>query len=148
MYLYKYLFKGPDHAYFQIQNGSEQRINEIDDYIWGRYICATEAAWQIFAFDITTKQPSVTCLPIHLPGQNISQYSRTNTSTVSTASLLIRYFHRPNDDIFRNLSYIDYFNNYVLYEYDASDPSIRPDDFLENPIEGAPRKKVRCRQRG
>jgi hypothetical protein len=77
MYLYKYLFKGPDHAYFQIRNGadSEQRINEIDDYVCGRYICATEAAWRIFGFDITTKQPSVTCLPIHLPGQNIAQYS-------------------------------------------------------------------------
>ena len=38
MYLYKYLFKGPDRTRFTIQNSAtanEEPANEIDDYITG-----------------------------------------------------------------------------------------------------------------
>ncbi|KIJ29972.1 hypothetical protein M422DRAFT_268538 [Sphaerobolus stellatus SS14] len=47
MYMYKYVFKGPNYAYFQIQNGDKERdfTNEINDYINGRYLSAPEAAW-------------------------------------------------------------------------------------------------------
>lgn len=69
MYLYKYLFKGPDYIKFTINNTPNtipenpdqhntkttninptisQRINEFEDYINGRYLSVPEAAWRIF----------------------------------------------------------------------------------------------------
>ena len=70
MYLYKYLFKGPDHTQFHLLWNKETGVNEITDYINGRYLSAPEAAWRILNFEIVHKQPSVSCLPVHLPGQN------------------------------------------------------------------------------
>ena len=48
MYLYKYLFKGPDRSKFALTWGQpktdDDEANEFDDYIAGRYLSATEAA--------------------------------------------------------------------------------------------------------
>ncbi|CAG8731674.1 4677_t:CDS:2, partial [Racocetra fulgida] len=106
MYLYKYLFKGPDHINYTInnkfENSSQQPINEFNDYINGRYLSAPEAAWRIFRYPVTTSDPSVLTLPIHLQNANIPQYRRTRNIT-STASLLDRYFLRPLDSRFKQL---------------------------------------------
>ena len=45
-YLYKYMFKGPDFARYTV--GQENSVDEISDWLRGRYVCATEAAWRIF----------------------------------------------------------------------------------------------------
>jgi hypothetical protein len=95
MYLYKYMFKGPDHSYFHVSNPSEQinmtthdhPINEIKDYIDGRYLSAPEAAWRILGFHLTNKVPSVRSLSIHLPGENLPQFLKMNQ-------------HRPYFDTF------------------------------------------------
>src|ERR1700679_3277745 len=91
MYLYKYMFKGPDHSYFHIRRPSEEQdhpTNEIKDYVEGRYLSSPEAAWRILGFHITSKKPSVRSLSIHLPGENIPQFLKEDS-----ASSLIRYFH-------------------------------------------------------
>ncbi|XP_074323708.1 uncharacterized protein LOC141660618 [Apium graveolens] len=44
-------------------------IDEVKHYLDGRYVCASEASWKIFAFDIHSRWPSVERLPIHLPGE-------------------------------------------------------------------------------
>ncbi|XP_074328064.1 uncharacterized protein LOC141665976 [Apium graveolens] len=44
-------------------------IDEVKHYLDGRYVCALEASWRIFAFDIHSRWPSVERLPIHLPGE-------------------------------------------------------------------------------
>ncbi|XP_074359274.1 uncharacterized protein LOC141698468 [Apium graveolens] len=44
-------------------------IDEVKHYLDGRYICASEASWRIFAFDIHSHWPSVERLLIHLPGE-------------------------------------------------------------------------------
>ncbi|XP_074352238.1 uncharacterized protein LOC141691393 [Apium graveolens] len=44
-------------------------IDEVKHYLGGRYICALEASWRIFAFDIHSRWPSVERLPIYLPGE-------------------------------------------------------------------------------
>jgi PIF1-like helicase len=147
MYLYKCHFKGPDHAYYQIQESNNDSSNEIDDYVRGRYICATEAAWHLFGFHITSKKPSVTCLPIHLPSQNILQYQHKNATPGSTASLLIRYFHRPPLPHFSNLTYTEYYEKYILYDFNNDDGNLSNNEFLEKTIIGAPRKKVTLRRR-
>ena len=113
MYLYKYMFKGPDHSYYHIPHPNEDLhhvTNEIKDYIDGRYLCAPEAAWRIIGFHLTDKKPSVRPLSIHLPGQNIPQFLKEDS-----ASSLIRYFHRPSNPQFDNITYIQYNQQYIFY---------------------------------
>lgn len=45
MYLYKYLFKGPDRTMFSIGTLDNENVDEISDYINARYLSASEAAW-------------------------------------------------------------------------------------------------------
>ncbi|XP_074354311.1 uncharacterized protein LOC141693189 [Apium graveolens] len=42
-------------------------LDEVKQYLDGRYVCASEASWRIFDFDIHSRWPSVERLPIHLP---------------------------------------------------------------------------------
>lgn len=147
-YLYKYLFKGPDHALFHIHTTTpdiREPINEPKDYINGRYLSSPEGAWRILGFKTTSKEPSVNCLPIHLPGENIPQFN--HTASGGSASLLIRYFHRPNLPQFDRLLYTDYFENYILYPWKPHD-KIADDEYLEVPITGSVLKKVCPRRQG
>lgn len=133
MYLYKYMFKGPDHSYFHITlptelNSTSEPINEVKDYIDGCYLCVPEAAWQIIGFHLTNKIPSVRPLSIHLPGENIPQFLKKES-----ASSLIRYFHRPLQLLFNKLSYIQYNQEYISYHYNEND-ILADDEYLETDI--------------
>ncbi|XP_074323928.1 uncharacterized protein LOC141660843 [Apium graveolens] len=44
-------------------------IDGVKHFLEGRYVCASEASWRIFAFGIHSRWPSVERLPIHLPGE-------------------------------------------------------------------------------
>ncbi|XP_017247877.2 uncharacterized protein LOC108219103 [Daucus carota subsp. sativus] len=76
-YLFKYCLKGHDTATVEItgrwkrkQNEStDQRVDEIQAYFDGRYVCGAEAAYRIFGFPIHHRTLSVESLPFHLPGQ-------------------------------------------------------------------------------
>jgi hypothetical protein len=63
MYLYKYMFKGPDHSQFHVHHNDQgkdaeqteqQPRNEID-YVNGCYLGSIEAAWRMLGFHITKK---------------------------------------------------------------------------------------------
>ncbi|XP_074377572.1 uncharacterized protein LOC141719090 [Apium graveolens] len=54
-------------------------LNEVKQYLDGRYVCASEAAWRIFGFDVHSQWPSVNRLPIHLPGNKYVSF-RTSTT--------------------------------------------------------------------
>lgn len=77
-YLFKYCLKGHDNATMLLKKKDGSRTNnqqvpvnkpldEVKHYLDGRYVCASEAAWRIFGFDIHSRWPSVDRLPIHLP---------------------------------------------------------------------------------
>ena len=77
-YLFKYIYKGHDRATVVIQQPAQdgvqagnvpREIDEIIDFIDGRYVSASEAAWRIYGFRMHSAYPSVTRLHIHLPGQ-------------------------------------------------------------------------------
>ncbi|XP_074337105.1 uncharacterized protein LOC141674283 [Apium graveolens] len=79
-YLFKYCLKGHDTATMLLKkksdkSGSEQtarfvkNLDEVKNFLDGRYVCASEASWKIFGFDIHHRSPSVECLPIHFPRQ-------------------------------------------------------------------------------
>ena len=79
-YLHKYMHKGPDRATFILEengqpNGEEGHnqhsvVDEITQYLDGRYVSAIDAMWRIFEFEITHRYPSVEMLQYHLPGQH------------------------------------------------------------------------------
>ena len=96
MYLYKYLFKGPDRSKFALTWGQpkmdDNEVNEFDDYIASRYLSTTEAAWCILAFDIMRKSPVVVLIPIHLPDRNFGQMRKGITYKDLLSSKLLRYF--------------------------------------------------------
>ena len=149
MYLYKYLFKGPDRTLFNIT--SDEFHDETVDYIDARYLSASEAAWRILEYNISRKEPAVKVLSIHLPDQHLSQMYRTNNSQ-SAATTLLCYFGRPRIPALETLLYTEYYEKYCLYPI-SSDSSrtsahIRPDDLLEIPDQPFPQQIIQAQSRG
>ena len=133
-YLYKYFFKGPDVAFYSISHeptipDAPSPINEVKDYQKARYLSAPESAWRILGFETTRKEPSVDCLPVHLPGENIPQF-RQRDGEQSHTSLLLRYFLRAPE--LHELTYEQYYEQYILYNYDEQQP-LQERDHLERP---------------
>jgi len=65
-YLFKYVYKGHDHATVKISHQSDNAIegnvveaDEIKKYLNCRYVSASEAMWRIFKFDIHERFPAV-----------------------------------------------------------------------------------------
>ena len=147
MYLYKYLYKGPDRTQFQLNHTEHDHVDELKDYVEGRYLSAHEAAWRILGFHITSKTPSVACLPLHLPDTNIPRFTGGQTTNQSSTSLLIRYFNCPLHPSFNEQSYCQYFKMHVLYKWDPAG-TIGPNEHLEQLIAGCVHQKVCPRRVG
>jgi len=114
-YLFKYIHKPPDRARYTISENVE--IDEIQDYWDGQYLSMGEAAWRILGFHVMHKHPSVSCLPVHLPGsRSHHQYHRTNGIT-STLSLLNRYFNRSRGTFVNSSGLIEHFDELTYLEY-------------------------------
>jgi hypothetical protein len=67
-YLYKYVYKGPDRVAMEVHKGSY--MDEVQQYVDARWICAPEALWKIFRFTLYRLYPSVERLHIHLPNRH------------------------------------------------------------------------------
>ena len=92
---------------FNDPNG--ETINEEDDYLTARYMCATDAINRIFRFQICQMLPAVITLPVHLKGGNTASYN----NRASNGSLLIRWLKmRPLEQ--ENLSYREYYEQFVV----------------------------------
>jgi len=64
-YLFKYVYKGHDHAIIEISRQSDNAtegnvvdIDQIKKYLDCRYVSASEAAWRIFKFDMHERFPT------------------------------------------------------------------------------------------
>lgn len=78
-YIYKYVYKGYDSATVEIGNennaGSSNGqsvtidIDEIKDFVSGRYVGSTEAIWRILENPMHFQSHSIIRLDIHLPNQ-------------------------------------------------------------------------------
>jgi len=131
MYLYKYLFKGPDDARYAITNSELQRTNKLQDFVNARYVSATEATWRIFGFETTRMMPTVTSLPVHLPGGNYHPMSQKN-GNASMASKLLRYFAHPTAPQFQSLMYTDFYSKYIHKPLTQAG-IINPNQWLKQP---------------
>ena len=112
MYLYKYIFKGPDHARYSVGDS----VDEIQDYLKAKYLSASEAVWRIFGFHVNYRDPSVTPLPIHLPSREfvIFQEGNEQVAAATSVSKLQRYLCRPLDTAFDSLNYCEYFEQFIV----------------------------------
>ena len=66
-YLYKYIFKGHDCASVQITHIPGHAIDEIRDFVDGRFVSPPEAAYRLFEFKLKGRSHSVEKIPVHLP---------------------------------------------------------------------------------
>ncbi|XP_024392361.1 uncharacterized protein [Physcomitrium patens] len=48
---------------------TDEVVDEIKDFLEGRYVAAQEACWRLFGFETNNKSHSICRLPVHLPGQ-------------------------------------------------------------------------------
>eukprot|EP00980_Cylindrotheca_fusiformis_P001154 scaffold319_cov97-Cylindrotheca_fusiformis.AAC.14 len=89
-YLFRYTTKGQDMATIKmtrIAGGQHNnQIDEISEYINGRYITAPEAIWRIFGFGLCRISPSTIRLPVHLPGKKFHVIGRVGEQRYSTKS--------------------------------------------------------------
>ncbi|MCO5567881.1 hypothetical protein L7F22_021577 [Adiantum nelumboides] len=77
-YVYKYIYKGHDRAtvrFHAAQDAGQRQhhVDEIDIYLDGRYVSASEACWRIFEFPLNSDAPDVQRLSVHVPsGQMVT----------------------------------------------------------------------------
>ena len=71
-YLYKYVYKGHDRAIIEfkavgenVETAEAKSVNEISQYLEGRYVSATEACYRIFAYELHANMPHVLRLALH-----------------------------------------------------------------------------------
>jgi len=81
-YIHKYIYKGSDKTTIEItQNTTDpHRYDEIHQRLHGRFIAPPEAAWRLFEYATHEEWPSVTALPVHLPGQQDIRFSANATA--------------------------------------------------------------------
>ncbi|KAL3820238.1 hypothetical protein ACJIZ3_006143 [Penstemon smallii] len=79
-YLYKYIYKGHTKlAYHVVGDAPAGQHNEIQEYQDGRWICAPEALWRIYAFPMSEISPHVIMLPVHLPNHQPTRFGLEKT---------------------------------------------------------------------
>jgi hypothetical protein len=70
-YLYKYIYKGQTRSVFQVSEDEAVSVDEIQEYLDGRYIGPAEACWRLLEFPITNHKPTVKVLDVHLEGEEM-----------------------------------------------------------------------------
>jgi hypothetical protein len=93
-YLYKYVYKGHDRATVSI--GTDSNIDEIEKYLSGRYISASEACWTILDYPMQDKSHSIVRLCVHFPDSNYVIFHPTEDPARvlerSRSTMLTRFF--------------------------------------------------------
>jgi len=96
-------------ARLRFDDPNAEPINEEDDYITARYMCATDAINRIFRFQTCYMSPAVITLPVHLKNQNVAAYNNAG----SNASLLLRWLKmRPAEC--ERMTYKEYYEAIVI----------------------------------
>eukprot|EP00961_Rhodomonas_salina_P203853 2750680-Rhodomonas_salina.1 len=69
-YLYKYIYKPPDQALFGFgtvdsRNGELKEVDELEGFMKGRWLSASEGAWRFLGFRMYQQSPTVKALSVH-----------------------------------------------------------------------------------
>ncbi|KAF1899753.1 hypothetical protein Lal_00019884 [Lupinus albus] len=71
-YLYKYVYKESDRLTIEVHR--EVNIDEIQQYVDARWICAPEVLWKILGFNLYQLYHLVVRLQIHLSNRQQAQF--------------------------------------------------------------------------
>ena len=99
--------------------------NEIDEFIEGRYIGASEALWRIYGFETHGMNPTVERLAVHLPGQQSVVFSEESSLGIIASqgepeTTLTAWFQLNHTDTdARKLLYQDIPSKYTWHESGA-----------------------------
>ena len=111
-YVYKYCFKKPDIATVS--------IDEIETYITGRMLSASEAVWRLLGLKMHNEYPAVLRLDVHLPDQQHVVFDPTSdprdifeAAERSTSTLLEWFALNVRDAAARRLLYAEIPEFYV-----------------------------------
>ncbi|XP_076905565.1 uncharacterized protein LOC143561332 [Bidens hawaiensis] len=123
-YLFKYISNGADRVHYtitstqcptDISQKQLSRLNEIQNFLDGRFICPHEASWRIFNFRIHERNPAVQSLAVHLQNmQNITfkdtdLLHNVSSNTFNSRTTLTAWLHNNKyDNSGHYLRYIDY----------------------------------------
>ncbi|XP_023739227.1 uncharacterized protein LOC111887289 [Lactuca sativa] len=135
-YIFKYISKGADRVRYTIQkeelpdestsvttsgnqeapqNPEVRSVDEVKNFLDGRYICPHKAAWHILNFHIHHRHPPVQVLSVH--EENMQQLLFKENSTIpevlsnpyNTITTLIGWFRsNTRDPAGRHLTYLEY----------------------------------------
>jgi hypothetical protein len=78
-YLFKYIMKGEDRSRVIVRTTVTSAAppghrNEVEEFINGRVVTASEAVYKLFKFPIFSRSHSVIRLPVHMDGDQSMQY--------------------------------------------------------------------------
>ena len=111
-YLYKYIYKGADRAMVRTEIGDEDTSkDEISEFVDLRSIGSSEAAWQIFNFNITKKHPAVYALRCHLEDEHHVVFDVDNVESVlehQRITELTGFFDYNLDNPDTKIKYVDF----------------------------------------
>ena len=112
-YLHKYIHKGPDKAEIVLRLADGQDVDEIADYVEGRYISSSESIWRCLRFPLHDMSPAVKRLAVHLDGEQSVQFECTQSpaavlSTQQPTTLLGWFEANERDASGRHLLYPDF----------------------------------------
>ncbi|GJV25437.1 DNA helicase, partial [Tanacetum coccineum] len=131
-YLFKYISKGTDRVFTRmsrpigesstVATPSRQVIDEIQNYVEGRFICSHEAYRRILKFDIHRREPTVHILAMHLEDmQRITFRDQDRLKSVidlprKKSTTLIEWFaFNEANEVGRHLSYLEFPSEFVWY---------------------------------
>ncbi|KAK9064524.1 hypothetical protein SSX86_015906 [Deinandra increscens subsp. villosa] len=134
-YLFKYISKGADRIRYAISadpiganrsnHHKNEPINEIKNFVDGRFICPHEASWRILNFPIHHRNPAVQSLSVHLEdkqnvtfGATTSLQNVVNNPYLKRTSLTEWLKNNAIDQSGRHLRYVDYLSE---YKWDTND---------------------------
>jgi hypothetical protein len=115
-YLFKYVYKGPNHVATMIAGPT----NEIQQYIDARYLSTAEGVDSLLSFKKHTEWSPVTQLVVHLPGQHNVIFNKNEDLAVVAEraahqkTTLTAYFaYNAQNADGQNVVYVDFPVNHV-----------------------------------
>ena len=149
-YLYKYIYKGPTRNEVNIREEgnnddvhAQEPLDEIKEHLRLRYVASTEAYWHVAGFKMYSMFPTVKPLGIHMPHENNVRINENTGEVTNEISKLQHYYARPRTEMFSNLTFSSFYENYYVSDKPVASSS---DDTMKNSYGHSitPRKKGIC----
>ena len=144
-YLYKYVHKGEDFAKAKILCDGD----EIEAYQTSRYITASEAIWRLLGYEMEYRAPAVQTLYTHLENEQIVVFEEAATAEERAAAVkakhtdLMNYFARPTGKKFDNLTYVEYYERYIVTKPSKNGTKTGSADALKDSNGNTVKRRVR-----